>query len=764
MSRFWVFFFCCTALTLFAEETEIFPAAPWNRAVQKTVVATTDEAFPRTVLFGCREPLPFKLTFAGTVDSPQPRQRANVTLSLNYTVGCGTGWGYKAALDLSKTGRHETTMTVFPDRPVDNAYVYYYYPKSGVTIEPLKFEFYEPSGDAILDGIPVMRPKMFETPAFLVRDAAAMGGYSVIDTDRPAKGLKMEVTCERRHGARFLKGRLSDTSGKDRAVTLLFAVPLPEGAIEWWDDARRSRVAEPQFRHEFSYTLGGEAGKGQFSRYPIGAVTVGGRGIAIGIDPQVPACYRIALNPKLRLLFIAYDLGLAVPERNYADVALTVFGFKGDEGFRGAFEKYRSFYPESFVSRVKKHGVWTAFHSIREIADKHPEDFHFRFNEYMWDPDFDDAHDILSLRYMEPCTWWMKLTGAGGKLPTYDECMAKAKEELAKGLADAKAWETSVFKDEFGYPAGMILDKPWCKGIAWSMNASPGVKGEMTEYKLKQSEKDFEKNYGSNEFPKGRDGEYIDSSELACTVAMDFDRQHFAGMRSPLTFSTDKFLPCAFKGLIVWDYSQDISRRLRERNRVLFANATPNKWSYLTPLMDAVGIEIGWMDSGSWKPSPEDDLLYWRTLAGDKPYCFLMTNSDNFTREATEKFMKICLAYGLIPGFQPNYYFKSDRADRDRELHKRYLPFICKVSEAGWRPVNRLASTRTPGIRVEQFGDRMITVFNHGAGLAQPEIRLLRDDNDIRVSEALSRRELEVRDGLITFPLGSGEVALLEFE
>ena len=751
------------ALCTVAEETEIFPAAPWNRTVDKTVVAAIDETFPRTVIFGCRGPQPFKLTLAGTVDAPKPRQSASVTLSLNYTIGCGTGWGYKAALDLSKSGRHETTMTVFPDRPVDNAYVYYHHPKSGVMMEPLKFEFYEPSGDAILDGIPVMRPKMFETPAFLVRDAAAMSGYSVIDTDRPANGLKMDVASEKRHGARFLKGHLSDTSGKDRAITLLFAVPLPEGDIKWWDDARRSRDADPQIRHELSYTIGGEAGKGQFSRYPIGAVTVGGRGIAIGIDPQVPSCYRIAVNPKLRLLFIAYDLGLAVPERNYADVALTVFGFRADEGFRGAFENYRRLYPESFVSRVKKHGVWTAFNSVRKIK-KNPEDFHFRFNEYMWDPDFDDAHDILSLRYMEPCTWWMKLNGADGKLPTYDDCMAKAKEDAAKGIGDAKAWETSVFKDEFGYPAGMILDKPWCKGIAWSMNASPGVKGETTEYTFKQSAADFEKNYGANEFPKGRDGEYIDSSELACTVAMDFDRQHFAGMRSPLTFSTDKFLPCVFKGLSVWDYSQDLSRRLRERNRVLFANATPNKWSYLTPLMDAVGIEIGWMDDGLWQPSPEEDLVYWRTLAGDKPYCFLMTNGDNFTREATEKFMKICLAYGLIPGFQPNYYFKSDRAERDRDLHKRYLPLICKVSEAGWRPVNRLASTLTPGIRVEQFGDKIVTVFNHGAGMAQSAIRVLLVDDDVRVYEALSRREFQGRNGLVTLPLESGEVAMLVFQ
>jgi hypothetical protein len=61
----------------------------------------------------------------------------------------------------------------------------------------------------------------------------------------------------------------------------------------------------------------------------------------------------------------------------------------------------------------------------------------------------------------------------------------------------------------------------------------------MTEYKLKQSESDFQNNYGSNEYPKGRDGEYVDSVELACTVAADYDRSHFAAMQAPLTFSLD---------------------------------------------------------------------------------------------------------------------------------------------------------------------------------------------------------------------------------
>jgi len=311
----------------------------------------------------------------------------------------------------------------------------------------------------------------------------------------------------------------------------------------------------------------------------------------------------------------------------------------------------------------------------------------------------------------------------------------------------------------------MILDKPWCKGIAWSMNAAAGVAGEMTEYKLKQSEEDFQRHYGGKTFPKGVDGEYTDSAELACTVANDYYRKHFAAMKAPLTFATDSFRPCVFKGLSVWDYCQDLSRRLHAANRVHFANATPNHWSYLTPLMDAVGIEIGWGDDGEWKPDGPEQLIYWRAVAGDKPYCFLMTNGEGFTREMTEKFMKLSLAYGLIPGFQPNYYYDGKgRHDRDRDLFKKYLPIICRFSEAGWRPVNRLANVLGTGLVAEQFGDRFLTVHNQGPCEARGVLKLLSESGKAVAADALTGKRIAIENGVGTFELGPEEVMALVFK
>ena len=739
---------------------DVFPEADWASNPAGEIVPPADFKYPGTVVLSRNSPGPMVVTISGEADRPIPYGTGRLNMGLTYVDGC-YGWGYGTMLDFSKGGRQESKVTVFSSHRLYGAYAYYWAAK-GVKLNPPKFKFFEPSGDAILDGIPVMNPSGMGKAAFLVRDVKAGGGYARLEDGCTAKGLRFRQTSANRDGVRFLSGRIEDVSRRDRAVTLLYAVPLPEGEITWWDDPRRSRKADPGKLNEFDDTWGEQCGRGQHSRWPIGAVTVDGRGVAIGIDPKAPAYYRIGLCPKLRLLYIAYDLGLASPGRSFADVSLCVYGFNAEEGFRGALEKYRALYPEDFVSRVKKHGSWIPFKPLSKLKGG-VEDFHFRFNEYMWEPGFDDEHGILSLRYQEPCTWWMKLKGGNGGLPTYDECIAFAREQLAKGVPDAKAWATSVFKDRYGRPAGMILDKPWCFGISWSMNAAPGIAGEMTEYKLKQSEKDFEKNYGGREFPDGVDGEYIDSSELACTVAADYDRGHFAAMRAPLTFSLDEYRPCVFKGLSVWDYSQDISRRLRARNRVLFANATPNHWSYLTPVMDAVGIEIGWADSGKWKPAPPEQLLYWRAVSGDKPYCFLMTNGPKFTREMTEAFMKTSLAYGLIPGFQCNYFFDGGgRHERDRDLWRKYMPLVCLVSESGWRPVNRLATCSGADVVIEQFGDRYLTLFNHGKEASTAELAFKAPVASAR--DLVSGAGVQVEGGGASVSLGPGDVALLELK
>jgi hypothetical protein len=163
------------------------------------------------------------------------------------------------------------------------------------------------------------------------------------------------------------------------------------------------------------------------------------------------------------------------------------------------------------------------------------------------------------------------------------------------------------------------------------------------------------------------------------------------------------------------------------------------------------------------------ELLYRRALCGPKPYCFLMnTHFPAWTGEMTEKFMKRCLAYGMFPGFfsadaSTRHYFSQPALyNRDRPLFRKYIPLCKRVAEAGWQPVTKAHSDR-PHMVVERFGDRLLTVFNHGTG-AEPTHAVVSLDglNATTVRELVSGRVLTVQSGRIELTLGPEDVALLE--
>ena len=76
-----------------------------------------------------------------------------------------------------------------------------------------------------------------------------------------------------------VEGRVEDTLGRDRAVTLLFALPLDPAGWQWGDDMRQARTISGM--GEFANTVALRSGSaGRMSRYPLGAVWSANAGLA----------------------------------------------------------------------------------------------------------------------------------------------------------------------------------------------------------------------------------------------------------------------------------------------------------------------------------------------------------------------------------------------------------------------------------------------------------------------------------------------------
>lgn len=658
------------------------------------------------------------------------------------------------------------TVTVIPAKPVRSASVYCLYRglPGRVRFRAPAVRIREQADLALFDAQPVALGDLPRHEAgFLVRDVQrADDGYAPIPVGGEAKGVRLSVVETPAADGATYRVTVEDRTGRDRALTLVYAWPLPAGDLVFEEDPRTAvPLADNAPQRSDAQAMG--CGAGGLNRWPFGAVSVGGRGFALGIDTAHPAYFRTAVHPRTRLLFIAFDLGLA-PEKRTAAFAFRRFTFTG--GFRGALAAYAAREPDAFKTRVPEQGIWMPFRAIKSVENW--QDFGFKFKEGNDETAWDDAHGIFTFRYTEPTTWWLSMDKAHGTNRfTMADCLAKVESLAAKGDPRARAWRGSVMRDEDGARVGRVMDTPWCRGAIWLLSPLPDIAG-VCEYKVKNTEADFAKFY-AKPFPVGQDGEYIDSAEGYLTPTLDFNRAVFAASDTPLVFSSDEdHRPALFKGLSMYEYVRRTAARVWPRGRFVMANGVPGRWPWLPAYVDVGGTETKWIDEeGRWRPESHRSLLYKRALSMGKPYCYLQNvDFEKFAYADMENFMRHCVAYGLFPGcFSHNaseghYFTRPEAYNRDRPLFKKYVPLCKMLSEAGWRPVNTLVASTDARVFVEQFGARYVTVFNSARETVK--VRLTAKAG-ARASEHVEGGEVSFADGVATLELAPDAVRVLDF-
>ncbi len=423
----------------------------------------------------------------------------------------------------------------------------------------------------------------------------------------------------------------------------------------------------------------------------------------------------------------------------------------GSTPFRAAFDAWRRAFPEAVKVRAQRQGNWMAFAKISKVRDW--QDFGFVFKEGVDETAEDDARGMTSFRYTEPMTWWFQIQKSETSPKSREKALDAAKEIALKNerradgspawLTDeARSLFTTGMRDVDGAFTGKLLDTPWCDGIVWSMNDAPGLvelarSGKLstpenegiepiasfeTKWNDEIANRQFGEPLAEDKLPKTReefldfearpgiDGEYVDSSEGYVTAELDFTREYFSGMTTPLTFDAETRRPAIFRGLVAYEYVRKISEDVHARGRLIMANATPSLHFWLAPRLDVLGTETNWNWGGGWRPMTDDELMFRRVLSAGKPYCFLMnTDFSQFTKECSERYMKRALAYGMFPSYfsadaSTRHYFENPELyERDRPLFKRYMPIVTRVAEAGWEP-EPCAETNDAKLYVERFG------------------------------------------------------------
>jgi hypothetical protein len=548
---------------------------------------------------------------------------------------------------------------------------------------------------------------------------------------------------------------VTDTAGRDRALTLLYILPIEGKNWQWLIDPRRR--ADAVAPGEYLSVTGTQGGRGQISWWPFAAVAKGADGRAIALDLDRPAIYRVGYSAGAEAMYLAIDIALT-PEHPSAELGGCVFEFDGEDGFRGALAVYYERFPDSFRSRTPEHGLWMPFGYVRGLPNF--EDFGFKFVEGLHEMAFDDANGLYSLTYVEPLTFWMNMPR---DLPrNLENGLAHLDKLLEADDRLAKAFVASGYHDADGRWAGTGIKTAWCDGVVWSMNTAPGVVGENH---FSMSWNDSIEEWVNN---GAIDGIYIDSVEGYITDELNYRRDHFAAMDTPLTFDS-QYRPVIHTGLIALEYTRAIAAKYHEYDKITMANATPGRYSWLATQLDVMGGEWDWNPGGEWTPPADAGLLYIRAMAGPKPYCILQnTNFKKWTRDHSERYMKRCVAYGMYPGFfsanaMTDTYFNNPKLyQRDRELFAKYVPLCKRVGEAGWQPITNARSSDRD-VYVERWGAGLLTVFND-AGEERTVTVTLEGDWPATCTNLVSGETITITNGKLALTLDSEDVAVLAFE
>ena len=572
---------------------------------------------------------------------------------------------------------------------------------------------------------------------FLARDVAANSDFLSFEGGAcRALALELETQFEARHDHLAVSGKVADTRHEDRAITLVFALPLDAAGWQWADDLRRARRigGTGEFIHQVAVRCGAT---GTMSLYPLGAVFNDQCGLALALDMARPAQYRLAYHAGPRQLLIAYDFGLASEDADRgargpaarrggaAEFRFVLYRFESRWGFRAAFQKFMAIFPDYFAVRSREQGTWMPFTDVSTVAGW--QDFGFKYHEGNNNVAFDDQHGVLSFRYTEPMTWWMPM---GKDVPRTLTEAVRVRDELANGPNGrsrrmAQAAQSAGMWDEQGQPGVLFRNEPWCNGAVWSLNPNPHLPGPFNAATVHWDEAIKRRLYG--EGANGQlDGEYLDSLEGYVTADLNFRREHFAHSTVPLTFAADSKRPALFKGLAVFEFTKWIADDVHRLGRLTFANGVPYRFTFLCPWLDVMGTETDWLRAGKYQPASDAQMSLWRAMSGQKPYLLLMnTDYDAFGPELVEKYFQRSLFYGMFPSMfshnaSENPYWQNPKwYSRDRALFKKYQPLIKRVAEAGWQPITH-ARWDNPRLFVERFGPGAggtvyLTLFNDTA-------------------------------------------------
>jgi len=562
-------------------------------------------------------------------------------------------------------------------------------------------------------------------------------------------------------GALQVEGRVSDLTGRDRAVDLVYSLPLALSGAAWESSTIQRTALSPHTRDLAQTSL------------PIAALTFRRARlcVAFSIPPGSPSDFEIGVRPGADEFYLRLRFGLSSvgrePLRSAAPFRFVLDLLPGGWGLRAALDRYYRRHPDYFESRVVRQGYWQlaqlsayplphlyAFHETGKTMGDATTVEEFAENDG-WSQDH--AAGGYTIAYTNPSQ------GAIPNLARIPQSYAETLKLLdiwelpprplaAPGLQPPNSYRSAVEHLAIIRSSGLHDargrlrtyerdDSRVGKSVVFPLNPNPRlheVTGKPTigAYMLEY----YVPLMLSSPFI---DGVYVDSLYLWGGYN-NFRREHFSAATIPLTYHAGSGRPALSNSSSQLEYLWELRRRLHSAGKILMGNGVYSNQPFIVFALDVIGAEREF----ETLLSDESLLAFYRAAAHRKPVLQMVYTGWNDERSVAAMW-KWALLYCLFVCSGPleGLYVVSPI---EVQYQRRYAPILLRLANAGWQPITgvRVADV---AVRVERYGDEhgiYLVVYN--TARAATVVELVVDEEaplwagDAQVDDLLTGRPIRL--------------------
>ncbi len=571
----------------------------------------------------------------------------------------------------------------------------------------------------------------------------------------------------------------------DRAITVYFTLPFPQGSPTWHDSIVDSYPATLNATCGAFDSISAGA-NGRHSTLPFGCIAADDA-LALAIPMDYPILHRIAACPPMRQLYLALDVALTeatVKFPNRARFHFTIYRCDPRWGLRSAAERYYRMFPKLFEKRMPDDGGWVCWGDVARTPNHGQLGF-----LYHWGPSgpaavaFDDANGLYSFLYNDSARFFADL-GQFAERPTPEQAAAamralldaddprahiisvrdgatgrqryqgiearmgrEAAEEYLRDII-AAVKRSAAIDGAGSIQVGYLVNREGWGGTDWwtgraFCNIDPDIPEGYGQFLLERIlGPEMERYRGAGAEP---DGFGLDNF-FSNAHTLDFNREHLAACDFPPTFATGDFRPVATGDEIVYEWTAELKQRLQAEGKWLMANTCRQPFCFSQHLLDMNGLEWNLERAGAAT----------RTLAYHKQVVSLPVQDPHYE----EPFIRAHLPMGVIPGG----YAADNRFAPDTEtarIYQRYMPIFRQMSAAGWEPIPWAWADST-NVSIERFGSGatlLLSLHNHSSEPVRTRVSI-----DLARLNAISAREVVDLTSDATYALSTAAPASFEIE